>query len=301
MIKIQNKNLNKLVENHFEAIKEYFDRTNTKIVTPQDYKYINRWIKNKTQNRWSFEKVIKAKPRDLKEFIILLGTNKLKKKYAEKLKKLYESFASSSGNFKTGGEKYNAFELVKLLEITVCPYCNRNFIYNADKKRTSELDHFFDKDTYPILAVSFYNLIPSCKTCNQTFKGSKEISVNPYDMTTNLKFGFKIKNADFYHSEKGFELDFEDIKQKLDKNFTVLGLEDLYNNHKDIVLDLIQKSVVYNDSYVEELFSTYEGTFFKNKEDVLRLITSNYITEEELEKRPLAKLTKDISEELGLI
>jgi ribosomal protein S6 len=40
---------------------------------------------------------------------------------------------------------------------------------------------------------------------------------------------------------------------------------------------------------------------FKNREDVLRLLIGNYVNEEDLGKRPLAKLIKDISDALGLI
>ena len=40
---------------------------------------------------------------------------------------------------------------------------------------------------------------------------------------------------------------------------------------------------------------------FKNREDLLRLISGGYINDEDINKRPLSKLIKDISEELGLI
>jgi len=78
-------------------------------------------------------------------------------------------------------------------------------------------------------------------------------------------------------------------------------LKELYNEHKDIVLELIQKAEIYNDSYIEELMQKYEGSLFKNREDLLRLITCGYVSDEDLHKRPLSKLIKDISEELKLI
>ncbi|MDK2051272.1 hypothetical protein ACOTWK_10105 [Aliarcobacter butzleri] len=40
---------------------------------------------------------------------------------------------------------------------------------------------------------------------------------------------------------------------------------------------------------------------FKNREDVLRHITGGYIDDMDINKRPLSKLIKDISEELDLI
>ena len=58
---------------------------------------------------------------------------------------------------------------------------------------------------------------------------------------------------------------------------------------------------MYNESYIEELMKNYEGTLFKNKEDLLRLIFGGYISDEDLGKRPLSKLTKDILEQLEII
>ena len=59
--------------------------------------------------------------------------------------------------------------------------------------------------------------------------------------------------------------------------------------------------MIYNDSYLDELLAQYEGTLFKNKEDLQRLITCGYVNDKDLHKRPLSKLTKDISQELGLL
>jgi hypothetical protein len=94
-------------------------------------------------------------------------------------------------------------------------------------------------------------------------------------------------------------LDKNDFKTK--NTIETFRLEELYNEHKDIVLELIQKAQIYNDSYIDELMKNYEGTLFKNREDLLRLITCGYISDEDIHKRPLSKLIKDISEELKLI
>ena len=65
-----------------------------------------------------------------------------------------------------------------------CPYCNANPIQvvgNNNERSSSkllfDLDHFYPKVEYPFLALSFYNHLPSCKICNQTYKGSKEFSI----------------------------------------------------------------------------------------------------------------------------
>jgi len=48
------------------------------------------------------------------------------------------------------------------------------------------------------------------------------------------------------------------------------------------------------------LYDQFHGVYFSNLNDLYRILLGNYILEEDLEKRVLAKLTKDISEELGM-
>jgi hypothetical protein len=64
------------------------------------------------------------------------------------------------------------------------------------------------------------------------------------------------------------------------------------------VLEIIQKRYLYSDEYIEMIFKQYEGTLFKNLEQLKGIIFGNYITDDEIHKRPLAKLTKDILEDL---
>ncbi len=42
------------------------------------------------------------------------------------------------------------------------------------------LDHYYDKDSYPHLALTLYNLIPSCYSCNSNLKGRKDFSENKH-------------------------------------------------------------------------------------------------------------------------
>jgi hypothetical protein len=296
MIPITHPNLHELAQKHWEAIKN----RNITVFSKTNFQNVEKWFLDKGYN---FENVVKARPHEL--------TNIAQKLYNQseseisKLIHLYEDFAKSSSNWGTKKERYNAHILVAKLGIEVCPYCNRNYIRNLQEKRTCELDHFYPKEAYPFLAMSFYNLIPSCKTCNQTLKGSKMISVNPYDSEfLKEKFSFKlqIKKASFYHdSKQGFEINFIEVKDKLKENFKIFRIEDLYNQHKDIILELIQKQITYSDDYIDDLFKRYEGTLFKNREDVLRHIGGNYVSEEDFHKRPLSKLTHDIAQELGLL
>lgn len=129
---------------------------------------------------------------------------------------------------------------------------------------------------------------------------------NAKDLVQN-KTNFK---ADFFTGNQGsFEIVFkkstlkkdEDLIKRAEKNIEVFRLEDLYNKHKDVASEMIQKAVVYiNNTYINDLVTDFP-TLFKSEDDARRMVLGNYTDEDDLEKRPLSKLTKDIAEELGLL
>jgi uncharacterized protein (TIGR02646 family) len=310
MIKIQNNNLKEIACEHYEAINYYIENKKRGYSLSK----INEWIQNCFGKDWNFKKLLLAKPNEL---------DYLAKNYKFKCCNDFKYFGTLYGYLNNYQDKkftlkdntpYRAYELIEKLNISTCLYCNRNTIYNLknSQKRTSELDHFYPRSKYPFFAISFYNLIPSCKVCNKIKldNDSKEY-INPYDnrfdMNKNMKFGLKIKDVTFYYKKNGFELKMKNLatnpseKKRIKNNIDDFELKDLYGNHKDIVLELIQKEIIYNESYMAELMQNYEGTLFKNEEDILRLITCGYVDDKDLHKRPLSKLIKDISEELELL
>ncbi len=208
-------------------------------------------------------------------------------------------------------EIYGTYEFVKLLNLKTCPYCNRNYIsiieknnFN-DKQTRPELDHFHPKSIYPFLAINYYNLIPSCSTCNKLKSADDSLELlHPYDdYVNNINITYWLNDMKFYNvksikditfeSEKSIEIEIENMP---DSNKKIFQLERLYQEHTDIVVELILRHLNYPQSYIEELSS-----FGYNKEEIYRFIFSNYLNEENLSKRPLSKLTKDIAEELNLL
>lgn len=207
----------------------------------------------------------------------------------------------------TAFRKEWAKNLVQMTNTKVCPYCNRNFIMNFDSNQTTvELDHYFPKADYPYLAINLYNLIPSCHTCNHK-KGSKKLKIYPYKESINdyMKFSFTLNKLPFKEDNINLSIKIKNNlrtnRKKINNYENVLNISTLYENHKDIVSELLQKREIYSDDYINSLMNQYEGTLFKNKEDLLRLITCGYINDEDINKRPLSKLIKDISEELKLV
>ena len=264
---------------------------------------IDKLIKDKLQafdSQISFEKIIKADYTYLQKITESLKRVKLSPKEKDYFFTLYSRLKKP--------------EHIKKLDIKVCPYCNRNYIFNFKKGKdlnaTAQLDHFFDKKTYPFLAVSIYNLVPSCSTCNQRKSAKQEDIFYPFleSFNNHAKFEYKgIKNKEDsngnFFDEDRILLELKPISEdeKVKNHIEVFNLQNLYNEHKDIVSEILIKSEMYNESYIEELMKNYEGTLFKNEEDLLRLIFGGYISDEDLGKRPLSKLTKDILEQLEII
>ncbi|MCW8894592.1 MAG: virulence RhuM family protein [Sulfurimonas sp.] len=184
-------------------------------------------------------------------------------------------------------------------------------IRTSERRIYQSIDHFFDKKDYPYLAVSLYNLVPSCSTCNQRKSSKKENIFYPYTESFNDSAKFKYKGIksitknekiDFLDSKRViFDIEAINNKEKVEKHIEVFNLKNLYDEHKDIIAELLQKREIYNDSYLDELMQKYEGTLFKNREDLLRLVTCGYVNDNDINKRPLSKLIKDISEELKLL
>ena len=196
------------------------------------------------------------------------------------------------------------------LIISTCYYCNIDFIntYNtkSEKKNKFTLDHYFDKSTYPYLALSLYNFIPSCYTCNSKLKGVLEFknlapSSVKYDFDDKVKFKIKMNESckDLHVKNKS------DIDINLKENYSCdyqefireMFLDERYRVHKDIVFDMIQKAELYPESRLKELQDLTGIPFQQIKKDIFSILDEN----EDLSKKPFSKLTKDILEQLELL
>lgn len=136
---------------------------------PEEY----QWLKNLLDYRSSLSMIILAdeKKMDSLAHEVKLKSKNVKDILKELFVKLYKDFTQS----KMPNGMTIAHHFFYELNIRTCPYCNRQYTFTIDNKHTKtapEYDHFYDKAHYPLLAVSFYNLIPSCHTCNH-IKGVK--------------------------------------------------------------------------------------------------------------------------------
>ncbi len=193
----------------------------------------------------------------------------------------------------------------KQLNLKVCPYCNRQYTFTyktkKDKKeyRTYQLDHFYNKNKYYYLSCSFFNLVPSCSNCNLRKHDKEGDFIYPYseEFGEDGVFTYNIDDISVFYGSKdlsGLYIDFNisqnNINNKINSNIELFNLLEVYNEHKDIVIDIIVKKLIYNEGYINSLFNDFE---IGDKNDLLSKLFFEY-TAEDLTRVPFSKLHNDI-------
>ncbi|KRP45448.1 hypothetical protein SAMN04490190_0809 [Pseudomonas libanensis] len=127
--------------------------------------------------------IISHKLTDISSSITILGAHtkrlgRQKTRLLKELKKVfnYDRFISKYGT-------WNAYTLCKKSKARICPYCNHAYAFTIECKDGAfrpTLDHFFLKDQYPHLALTLYNLVPSCSSCNSSLKGEEDFHQTPH-------------------------------------------------------------------------------------------------------------------------
>jgi hypothetical protein len=300
MIPIKNIRLKKISVEHVNNVLNYYQTKKAQL------RAIDNWIGRIFGANYTLRDVLSASVQQLETFVNAFDNLRPRiPSSVLNIVNVYSNFATvRKTKFReSDGTKYSAYSLIHKLGITVCPYCNRNYIFNipSSYKRTSQLDHFFNKKAYPFLSLSFYNLVPSCSVCNHLKLDIPGKYYNPYSTKISvdklLKFSVKVKGVDYMDDEKDLEIETKHHPAFF-ANYTNLEIGNIYSKHKDLVQEIIKKRHIYNHSYISQLLKDYGGKVFKNREDLMTLILSNYITDEELAKRPFAKLTRDIWDQL---
>ena len=184
------------------------------------------------------------------------------------------------------------------LDLSVCPYCNRHYIYtvNKGKKVGAQFDHFYSKSKYPYLALSFYNLIPCCPSCNKT-KGDDEININPYIEGFNSECIIQIDNP--VNSILGNEEWTIELvgNERMASNITTFALNELYKHHRDVAQEIVYKSIANSDGFLSCLKTEFRHLGVDD-DFIHRIIWGIYGNEHEMCKRPLSKMTLDIIKQM---
>lgn len=128
------------------------------------------------------------------------------------------------------------------LKNVTCPYCNENAVRVIDiseeesedkiNKAYLDLDHFYPKSQHPYFALSYYNLVPCCHTCNSSEKGDKEFCIEthqqPFYESLNDNYMFQIDSNSFVEGKTdsielvkkdGYRDDYSVVDLKLNQRY----------------------------------------------------------------------------------
>ena len=200
-------------------------------------------------------------------------------------------------------QKANFIKHFKKLNLKSCPFCNNNYIYFYKKgdgkiNTLATLEHYYPKADYPHLSLSFYNLIPSCSTCNSKFKGNKEHVgkiAHPYydDFNDLAEFSVSVESLGIgkeIELEVSLKTDDPRCKASVDR----FQLDEIYKQHNDIAKEIWNKAQVYNEDRIDELYKSFYKDLGYTKEDVKNFAFCSYLDKKDIHKRNHTKLTQDI-------
>lgn len=202
----------------------------------------------------------------------------------ERSKKISKAFCYDFFTDKESETSWGAYNFCQKLQVDVCPYCNRQYIYttfdeeddlddndesanstsqpsttsgdSTTEKRINyitrpELDHYYPKSIYPFLSCNLFNLIPSCSTCNHL--KSDQIVCEKADEQTRKESQTPI----IYPYEKQFGNDGV-FRVKIDEEF--LTTENLFDDAflKDSGIDKAEIAIISSGNNKEEIEKSKE-------------------------------------------
>ena len=234
-------------------------------------------------------------------------------KYDVVLKKLVDVF-DYKGQLSQCQDR--AYYLTAIKGVNVCTYCNRQYVFTINKPKHKglehivrpELDHWFNKELYPLLSLSFYNLIPSCHTCNSSVKRNAVFSlathVNPYlqqDPNPAIRFRPTLVSG----RPAKYSVVIDRLPSSRENNMVkAFALDEIYAVQGSLeVNDLMRFNSSYSTGYLQILFSQILNNFCPTmtKAEVYRMLFGTELEPDRFCERPLSKLKYDVLKYLQVI
>jgi len=225
--------------------------------------------------------------------------------WLEYLKLLYIKLNMSKKDIKKNSSKklinyWGAYPFVFSLDVRVCPYCNKQYIepiYTNKGKMRGDMDHFYSKERYPLFSISIYNLVPVCRFCNSSFKGTKNFKlkdIHPYRESIDESFEFKFYlQGDSIRVYTQKNLHTEANTEGFDRYNDYFKYEEQYQYHENLVRDFIMKTRMYNDDVIEDLRERFNIYNLSNKQ-IKEQIYGYRMDDKDINNKTLAKFSKDI-------
>jgi hypothetical protein len=210
-------------------------------------------------------------------------------------------------------QEWNAYSLTAALDVTSCPYCNRTdtktYYDKINEIERPPLDHFFSQSKYPLLAISFFNLIPCCWNCNSIHKNREELfltdSVHPYIEG----FGNDARFSREYKRLSSIDVQVEKVEltrynykgdkvQRINKNARVFKLDIIYKDEEFEIKagDTINKYFMYFSPRYKESLHKYSTDL---REGEFRKLFESHWNEMDFANATFSKFRRDIVEGTG--
>ncbi len=223
---------------------------------------------------------------------------------------------------------------IRQLGIKSCVYCNAQFATTATIQEMQlvkrnlvkvsntpvscyELDHNKPKSKKPYLCTNFYNLQPSCSSCNRR-KNNRELGFSLYyeeGETDVIPVHFSLSPDDIirfrttnngqgirpYLCNEGSDVPpvISDNTTLAGKLNTMLGIQGIFDEHEDIVEEILWKHKIYSHGFMSATIKQIQSLGIVGF-DLKRFILGGYYSKEgDFLRRPLSIMKNDLWEQLN--
>lgn len=217
-------------------------------------------------------------------------------------------------NFRDKAKEGGAWLMRQLVkEVKYCPYCNAETVYSVERDEQGDIkssfDHFYPKGRYPFLAISLYNLIPSCYRCNSQFKKGlfKEPfgTFHPYidDLDREVEFYLSGLTDDMLNGKvcsdglsiklKARDISDLEVTRRVGDYNIVFALDSVYTQlFADDALDVFRKAKIFNEHYLAMVAKWFRGAGIEVS--VEKIIYNTILNRADINKCRLSKLIQDL-------
>ena len=222
---------------------------------------------------------------------------------------------------------------IRKIGIKTCVYCNAQFAttaYLQSIKSTPkgmsvvegspvvcyELDHNKPKSHFPYLCTNFYNLQPSCSSCNRRkndrslqfslYYESGDKNIRPLHFALRREDLISFRTSNRYQNIKAYLCNngeavppsMADTTSIAGEFNTKLRIQDIYNEYSDMIEEILWKHKIYSNGLTAALTKQLPSLGLSGF-DIKRFILGGYFAKEkDFLKRPFSVLKEDIWEQL---
>lgn len=210
------------------------------------------------------------------------------------------------------GARPSIIPYIERLGIRTCVYCNLQYALTINHSQgLFELDHRFPKSEYPYLCVTFFNLQPSCPSCNHGKKAATA-DFGLYTNDRNQLHPFHLLSMPHLYLRKR-RLDSKYINIRLVASDTTdpalcslaashqrdFNINDTYSVVKDVAEETIWRCKAFDETYKELFLRNFPELY--DKDALHRFVFGAYSDDSNVHQRPLTKLIRDIEKDMGVV